>query len=213
MRSRFHTAVQLSVLFLLVAFSLAAQEADAKPDLLVPSSLTETAPDEYTVRFETSQGDVEIQVNRTWAPRGADRFYNLVKNGFYDEARFFRVVNDFIVQFGLPADPAVGKAWASATFQDDPVRRPNRRGWVVFATAGPNTRTTQVFINTNDNDFLDAQGFAPFGQVTKGMNIVTRFNSEYGEAPDQGLIRSQGNAYLSGQFPKLDYIIKATIVE
>jgi len=213
MRSRFYIAAQLSLLLLLVAFPIAAQEASAEPDLLVPSSLTETAPDDYRVKFETSKGDVEIRVNRSWAPQGADRFYNLVKNGFYDDARFFRVVDGFIVQFGLPADPAVGKAWMSATIPDDPVRRPNRRSWVVFATAGPNTRTTQVFINTNNNEFLDDQGFAPFGQVTEGMNVVTNFNSEYGEAPDQGRIRTQGNAYLNAQFPNLDYIIKATIVE
>jgi peptidyl-prolyl cis-trans isomerase A (cyclophilin A) len=213
MESRFHTAIQIGLILLLVAVPLAAQQAGTNSALLNPSSLTETAPDRYTVNFETSLGDIEIRVNKDWAPLGADRFYNLVKNGFYDECRFFRVVPNFVVQFGMPADPAVSKAWANANIQDDPVKRGNTRGRVVFATSGPNTRTTQIFININDNSYLDDQGFAAFGEVRKGMDLVTKINAEYGEGPNQGMIRTQGNAYLNENFPKLDYIIKATIVE
>lgn len=213
MESHSRTVTWLCLIVLLAAVPLAAQQAASNPALMNPSSLTETAPDRYTVKFETSIGDIEIRVNKDWAPLGADRFYNLVKNGFYDECRFFRVVPNFIVQFGMPADPAVSKVWANASFQDDPVKRGNTRGRVVFATAGPNTRTTQLFINTNDNTFLDDQGFAAFGEVSKGMNLVTKINAEYGEQPNQGMIRSQGNAYLNKDFPKLDYIIRATIIE
>jgi len=163
------------------------------------------------VRMETSRGEVVVQVTRAWAPRGADRFYNLVKNGFYDEARFFRVLPNFVVQFGLPADPNVGRAWSNATFRDDPVKQSNKRGYLVFATAGANTRTTQLFINLKDNAFLDGQGFAPFGEVVEGMELVDGIYSAYGESPDQGAITNQGNAYLRRNFPNLDYIKTATI--
>jgi len=183
----------------------------AQQQLMSPSALNEQAPASFKVCLATSKGDVVVEVTRAWAPRGADRFYNLVKNGFYDQARFFRVMPNFIVQFGLPADPAVGRAWANATFRDDPVTQSNKTGTLVFATAGPNTRTTQLFINLKDNTFLDGQGFSPFGQVIEGMDVVQGIYSGYGEAPDQTAITNQGNAYLKARFPNLDYVNTATI--
>jgi len=182
-----------------------------------PSALTEKAPALYKVRFETSKGPFVIEVHRDWAPNGADRFYNLVKNGFYDDARFFRVISGFMVQFGINGDPGVSAPWRNATIKDDPVRQSNKRGFVTFATAGPDSRTSQVFINFADNSRLDGQGFAPFGQVTSGMNIVDALHSGYGEGapsgrgPEQGRIQREGNAYLKKDFPNLDYVKKATI--
>lgn len=170
------------------------------------------APDTYNARFETSAGSFTVQVTRAWAPLGADRFYNLVKGGFFDGTRFFRVLPGFVVQFGLSGNPAVSARWHSASIADDPVQQHNTRGTLTFATAGPNTRTTQLFINFADNLNLDGQGFAPFGKVVDGMGVVDRIYSGYGEGPDQGAIESQGNAYLTSQFPKLDSIAKATIV-
>ena len=134
-----------------------------------------------------------------------------MKNGFFDDARFFRVVPDFMVQFGIHGDPAIQKNWANANIQDDPKSQSNKKGFVTFATRGPNTRTTQVFVNFKDNGFLDGQGFTPFGQVVSGMEIVEHINSQYGEKPNQGSIQSEGNAYLNKDFPKLDFVKKATI--
>lgn len=179
--------------------------------LLKPASLTEQAPVEYEAKLATTRGDFTIHVTRAWAPLGADRFYNLVKNGYYDEAAFFRIVPNFVVQFGLGADPKVNSAWRSANLKDDPVTQSNKPGYITFATAGPNTRTTQVFISLGNNNFLDKQGFSPFGQVTSGMDVVQGFYSGYGERPDQGAITSQGKAYIDQNFPKLDRIKKATI--
>lgn len=182
-----------------------------------PSALNEQAPDTYRAQFETSKGNFAIEVTREWAPAGADRFYNLVKNGFYDGARFFRVLPGFVVQFGIPADPAVARTWRTARISDDSVRETNALGSVTFATAGPNTRTTQVFINLADNANLDGMGFAPFGRVVEGADVVGQLYSGYGEGaphgrgPDQGRIQSEGNTYLEKQFPKLDYIMKAKI--
>jgi peptidyl-prolyl cis-trans isomerase A (cyclophilin A) len=150
-------------------------------------------------------------VHRDWAPKGADRFYNLVKNGFFDDTRFFRVVPNFMVQFGLNGDPAIQSVWRTANLTDDPVKESNKTGYITFATAGPGTRTTQVFINFKDNAGLDRQGFAPFGKVTTGMDVVEKINAQYGEQPNQASIQTQGNTYLKAQFPKLDYIRKATI--
>jgi len=175
------------------------------------SSSTATAPDIFKVNLDTSKGPVVIEVHRDWAPLGADHFYALVKSGFYDGARFFRVVPGFVVQFGLAADPAVTAKWKSMNLADDPVKQSNTTGMVTYATAGPNTRTTQVFINLADNQRLDSQGFAPFGRVISGMDIVQSFYAGYGEKPEQQLIEAQGNAYLQMQFPQLDYIKKATI--
>jgi peptidyl-prolyl cis-trans isomerase A (cyclophilin A) len=182
-----------------------------------PAALSEKAPAVYKARFDTSKGAFVVEVHRDWAPNGADRFYNLVKNGFYDDTRFFRVINGFMVQFGINGDPRVAAPWRDAKIQDDPVKQSNKRGYITFATAGPNTRTSQVFINFADNSQLDRQGFAPFGQVVSGMNVVDTLFSDYGEGapsgrgPEQGRIQGEGNAYLKRDFPKLDYIKKATI--
>lgn len=182
-----------------------------------PSAFTEKAPATYKARFDTSKGPFVITVHRDWAPKGADRFYNLVKAGFYDDVRFFRVLDDFMAQIGMNGNPEVQAAWDRARLTDDPVKESNKRGYVTFATAGPNTRTTQFFINFKDNSSLDRQGFAPFGQVTSGMDVVDQLYSGYGEGaprgrgPDQGRIRMEGNAYLTKSFPKLDYVKKATI--
>jgi peptidyl-prolyl cis-trans isomerase A (cyclophilin A) len=181
------------------------------PALLKPATLTAKAPDVYEVKFVTTKGDVTIQVTRAWAPLGADRFYNLVKHGFYNDAAFFRIVPGFIVQFGLGADPAVNRAWKNANIKDDPVTQSNRPGTLTFATAGPNTRTTQLFINLGNNAGLDGQGFAAFGQVTSGMDVVQKLYSGYGERPDQGSITNEGKAYLDKNFPNIDRIQTATI--
>jgi len=181
--------------------------------------VNQKAPDEYRVKVVTSKGDFLIQVKREWAPRGADRFYNLVKNGFFDECRFFRVITDFMVQFGISGDPKISAKWRDATILDDPVRQSNRRGLLSFATGGPNTRTTQIFINFKKNDFLDRQGFSPFGEVTEGMDVVDSLYAEYGEGapsgsgPDQGRIQREGNDYLKKDFEKLDHIKSARIAE
>jgi peptidyl-prolyl cis-trans isomerase A (cyclophilin A) len=182
-----------------------------------PSALRESAPATYKARFETSKGAFVLEVHRDWAPNGADRFYNLVKNGFYDGTRFFRVIEGFMVQFGINGDPSVSAQWREARIADDPVRQSNRRGYITYAMAGPNTRTSQVFINFNDNSNLDSQGFSPFGRVTSGMNVVDRLYNGYGEGaprgsgPDQGRVQMEGNAYLAKGFPRLDFTKKATI--
>ena len=182
------------------------------PALLHPATLTAKAPDVYEVTFKTTAGDFVVTVTRSWAPIGADRFYNLVKHGFFTDAAFFRVVPKFIVQFGLSANPAVNKVWDKAPIKDDPVTQSNHAGYLTFATAGPNTRTTQLFINYGENAAaLDAQGFAAFGKVTTGMDVVQKIYSGYGESPDQAMITSQGKAYLDKGFPKLDHIISATV--
>lgn len=181
------------------------------PALLKPASLTAKAPDVYEVTLKTTKGDIVVQVTRSWAPMGADRFYNLVKHGFYNGAAFFRIVPTFVVQFGLNGDPAVNKAWKNANIKDDPVTQSNKPGTLTFATAGPNTRTTQLFINLGNNAPLDGQGFAPFGQVTSGMDVVQKLYAGYGERPDQGAITSEGKAYIDKNFPMIDKIETATI--
>ena len=189
----------------------------SKAKLRNPASLTEKAPDVYKAKFDTSKGAFIVEVHREWAPLGADRFYNLVKNGFYDDCRFFRVLDGFMAQVGMNGNPDIQKAWTSARLQDDPVKQSNKRGFVTFAHAGPNSRTTQFFINFGDNASLDRQGFPPIGQITTGMDVVEKLYSGYGEGaprgrgPSQGEITAQGNAYLNKEFPKLDYIKKATI--
>jgi peptidyl-prolyl cis-trans isomerase A (cyclophilin A) len=191
----------------------AAKKATAvAPNLLKPSTMRAKAPAEYRVKFTTTKGDVIIAVHRGWAPLGADRFYNLVKDGFYKDAAFFRVIPRFVAQFGIPARPDVAAAWDHAYITDDRVLESNKRGTLTFATAGPNTRTTQIFINYSDNAALDTQGFAPFGQVVEGMEVVDKFFSGYGESPDQGRITSQGKAYLDRSFPNLDRIVTAVIL-
>jgi peptidyl-prolyl cis-trans isomerase A (cyclophilin A) len=190
------------------------------PPLLHPDSplMNRTAPDSFKVLFETTAGDFMVEVERSRAPLGADRFYNLVRHGYYDGVRFFRVVPGFVVQFGLHGDPEVTNAWRDARIPDDSVSTSNRRGSITFATSGPDTRTVQVFINLADNTRLDAQGFAPFGVVTGGMDAVDRLHSGYGEGaprgrgPDQAQIRQEGEAYLAREFPELDRVIRTRII-
>ena len=186
--------------------------------LLDPSALTETAPDTFTVTFETTKGEIAIRVDRAWAPKGADRFYNLAKNGYYDGVRFFRVISGFMAQFGMHGDPEVMAAWQPATIADDPVTQSNTRGMVTFAKTGaPNSRTTQIFINYGNNARLDGMGFAPFGEVVEGMDVVDALYSGYGEGaprgrgPSQGRIAAEGNAYLERDFPELDYIERTRV--
>ncbi len=200
-----------------ILFALVAAAPAMSQQLANPAALTEQAPPVYKAKFDTSKGAFVIEVHRDWAPLGADRFYNLVKNGFYDNVRFFRVVSGFMVQFGINGDPALSTRWREARIRDDAVKQSNTRGMVTFATAGPNTRTTQVFINFGNNARLDGMGFAPFGQVVSGMDVVDSLYSGYGEGaprgagPDQGRLQQEGNAYLMKDFAKMDYVKKATI--
>jgi peptidyl-prolyl cis-trans isomerase A (cyclophilin A) len=195
---------------LVAVATLGAQKAK----LMDPASLTDKAPATFKAKFDTSAGTFVVTVHRDWAPLGADRFYNLVKNGFYDDVRFFRVLDGFMAQFGMSGDPAIQALWGRRNFTDDPVKESNKRGYVTFAKTGaPNSRSTQVFINFGDNASLDAQGFAPFAQVTTGMDVVDKLYTGYGRnnVPDQGRITAEGNAYLQKTYPKLDYVKKATI--
>ncbi len=188
------------------------------PALLDPSQATEKAPDEFKARFETTRGDFVVLVHRDWAPQGADRFYNLVKIGFYEEAGFFRSIEGFMVQFGVSPYPEVSEKWREARIDDDPVKESNKPGRLTFATAGPNTRTTQLFINYKDNTNLDPMGFAPFGEVVEGMDVVNSLHktgegAPRGPGPHQGKLQERGNAYLLEKFPKVDLIKKVTILE
>jgi len=202
------------VIACLSVFAVAAPQANLKN----PAALKEQAPATFTALFQTSAGDFVVEVHRDWAPNGADRFYNLVKNGFYDGCRFFRVLSGFMAQVGMNGEPSIQQVWANSNIPDDPVKQSNKRGYVTFAQAPtPNSRSTQFFISYGDNSFLDKDRFAPFGRVTSGMNVVDKLYSGYGEAapsgsgPSQATIMMQGNAYLAKDFPKLDYIKKATI--
>lgn len=201
----------------LAVFASVSLTAQVNPKLKNPLALVEEAPATYKVNVDTSKGAFVIEVTRAWAPRGADRFYNLVKNGFFTDVRFFRVIPGFMAQFGIHGDPEVAKAWMGARFNDDPVKESNKRGYITFATAGPNTRTTQFFINFGDNVALDKQGFAPFGRIASGMDVVDKIYSGYGEGaprgkgPDQGRVQAEGNAYLNKDFPRLDHIKSATV--
>lgn len=176
------------------------------------------APDRYTVELDTTKGAIVIDVHRDWAPHGADRFYELVKDGYYTDVAFFRVIGGFMAQTGISGDPALNAQWRQKTIPDDPVKASNTRGTVTFATSGPDSRTTQFFINFGDNSRLDSMGFAPFGKV-QDMAPVDALYDGYGEGaprgrgPSQALIQSQGNAYLREGFPKLDYIKSAKILE
>lgn len=194
----------------------AAGHSAADPALLHPATLKAKAPDVYEVTFTTTKGDFVVQVTRAWAPNEADRFYNLVKHGYFDGVEFFRVVPGFVVQFGLTGNPAINKAWQDATIKDDPNTQTNAPGTITFAQTGsPNSRTTQVFINLTDNARLDhyQQGFAPFGRITSGMDVVQSLYGGYGDATTehQDEITKQGNAYLQKNFPKLDSIKTAKV--
>lgn len=215
------TSVRAATSLLLTMSALACGGGEsggggAMPDnpLLYPQApeMNVEAPASYRARFATSAGDFVVQVHREWAPIGADRFYNLVANGYYDGARFFRVIQGFMAQFGMNADPLVTAQWRAAAIQDDPVVETNARGRVTFAmTNQPNSRTTQVFINFGNNANLDGMGFAPFGEIVEGMEVVDALYAGYGEAPNQGQIQALGNEYLESDFPELDYVVRATI--
>ena len=206
-----NTVLASSMLILAVGAALLAQTKG--PNLLDPSTMKQTAPATFTVQVETTKGPFTIKVTRSWAPNGADHFYNLVRAGFYTDAAFFRVIPGFMAQFGISARPEVSRIWANSNIQDDPVKESNKRGMVTFAqSSARNSRSTQLFINYGDNSRLDADRFAPFGEVTKGMEVVDQIYSGYGERPDQTSITNQGKAYLDKSFPRLDRITSATIV-
>ena len=191
----------------------APKAAASKPNLMDPSTMNAMAPATFLVDFNTTKGAFTVKVTRSWAPHGADRFYNLVRAGFFTDVAFFRVIPGFMAQFGISPNPAVSRIWANSNITDDPVKESNTRGTITFAqTSQKNSRSTQFFINYGDNSRLNADRFAPFGEVTKGMDVVDKIYSGYGEQPDQGLITAQGKAYLDKAFPRLDRILTATIV-
>jgi len=197
---------------LIIAVSATAAVDQAK--LRTPSQLNEQAPVAFNTRFDTSKGPFVIETHRDWSPRGADRFYNLVKNGFYDDCRFFRVIAGFLVEFGVHGNPDIQNAWTGAFFPDDPVRQSNKRGFVAFAkSTASHSRSTRIFINLQDNLSMD-EGFSPFGRVTEGMDVVDMLHSGYAGEPQKQFTRmlAEGNAFLERTFPKLDYIRTATIV-
>jgi peptidyl-prolyl cis-trans isomerase A (cyclophilin A) len=218
----------LNLIFAIVFAAVAlARAEDAKKDekpsttapaFADPAKLTEKAPETFKVRFDTTKGAFTIEVTRSLSPNGADRFYNLVRSGYFKDIAFFRVIPGFMCQFGIHGDPNVSAKWRAAAIPDDAVKGSNTRGTITFATAGPNTRTTQLFINFGDNRNLDGMGFSPFGKVTEGMDVVDKINGEYGEGapngrgPHQGRVQMEGNAYLKKDFPNLDYIKSATLI-
>lgn len=213
--------VVLMAASVLLAAACGAQESSTDITdtgvLMEPQSaeMQKQAPDRFQVLFQTSAGDFTVEVERELAPNGVDRFYNLVRHGFYDEQRFFRVLPGFVVQWGMHADPAVTAQWQTATIPDDPVKGSNTPGTLTFAKTGaPNSRSTQLFINLGDNSAgLDRQGFAPFGRVVDGMDAVQAINSEHGQTPNQQQIGMRGNEYLKAEFPALDYIKRARITD
>jgi peptidyl-prolyl cis-trans isomerase A (cyclophilin A) len=209
--------IRLALVSLCAAFVVTGVAAAAAPPakLLHPSALHAKAPAVYRASFATTKGTFVVTVHRAWAPLGADRFYNLVQAHFFDGNAFFRVLKGFVVQFGISPDPAVSKAWRTATIKDDPVKTSNTPGTIVFADAGPQTRTTQLFVNLGNNgSSLDGQGFAPFGKVTSGMTVLKKLYGGYGEqaSNDQQLIETKGAAFLHKTFPKLDGIRTARIL-
>ncbi len=217
------TLMMIACLFFAIAPGLAADPQGAKPNtekLMNPAQLTEKAPDKFQAIFDTSKGEFIVEVTREWAPNGADRFYSLVKNGYYDNCRFFRVIAGFMAQFGINGDPKLNRVWMNANIKDDPVKQSNKRGYITYAKSSlPNSRSTQLFINYSDrNAQLDPDGFSPIGKVIKGMDVVDSLYGGYGEGapggngPDQQLVQTQGNAYLEKTFPKLDNIKTVTIV-
>jgi peptidyl-prolyl cis-trans isomerase A (cyclophilin A) len=190
-----------------------------KPDLMKPSTLRARAPEVFRAKFATTKGDIIIECTRAWAPRGVDRFYNLVRAGFFTDVSFFRVIAGFMAQFGVSPKPEIARVWRDSNIIDDPVVKSNKRGFLTYAqSSAPNSRSTQFFINYQDNARLDTDRFAPIGQVVEGMDVVDKLYSEYGEGapsgrgPDQGRVQAEGKAYLDRFFPKLDRIISATIV-
>lgn len=192
--------------------------AEPAPELLAPEKATATAPDKFTVKLVTTKGDMLVDIDRSWAPKGADRFYNLVKIGYFQDVAFFRVIEGFMAQGGIHGHPKVAAAWRNAKIEDDEVKESNKPGYLSFATAGPGTRTTQFFVNFGDNARLDGMGFAPFGKL-RDMTVLNELYAGYGEGapmgrgPDQGLVQRQGNTYLKARFPDLDYIKSAEVVQ
>jgi peptidyl-prolyl cis-trans isomerase A (cyclophilin A) len=218
------TPPRLGVLLLCLFIAACGEAGEGDPSepadpLLRPSQLAQTAPDRFQAEFETTAGDFVVTVERAWAPIGADRFYSLVQAGYYDDTRVHRVVPGFMAQFGIHGDPRVNQVWGRALIQDDPVGESNRRGRVAFAKAGPNSRTTEVFISLHDNVGLDEDGFAPFGEVTQGMEVVDALHDEYGDGPPRGdgpyaaMARARGNEYLDEEFPDLTRIVTARVID
>jgi len=220
MRKAMGTTRLLALCLLLSVSACGDNGGEAEPiDLAaVSTNLEGTAPDVFRARFETSKGDFVVEVTRAWSPAGADRFYNLVSHGYLDGVRFFRVIEGFMVQFGINGDPELAALLREATILDDPVVESNTRGKMTFAKTGqPNSRSTQIFINFGANTNLDGDGFSPFGEIVEGMEVVDQLYSGYGEGgrggtgPDQGRIQAEGNAYLNAEFPNLDYVERASI--
>lgn len=195
----------------------AAAETKVHPGLMNPKKATEKSPEEYQVKVSTTKGDFVIQVVRKWSPNGADRFYNLVRIGFFKDIGIFRAIEDFMFQFGIHGDPKVSAIWGEATFKDDPRKDiSNEPGYITFAKTGrPDSRTTQLFINLGDNRRLDEYGFTPFGRVIQGMDVVKKINTEYGENPRevQGNFRAQGNSYIKKRYPRIDFIKSMALVK
>jgi len=203
-----------TITFAAAALAVGSQAAAAPEKLMDPTKLTAKAPDTFKARFDTTKGIFVIEVHRDWAPNGVDRFYNLVKSGYYDGVKFFRVVPGFVVQWGIHGDPAIATKWLKSTIQDDPVKESNKRGYVTFAKSGaPNSRSVQVFINFGDNANLDGMGFAPFGKVVEGMEVVDKLFDGYADGLRslQGRIAEEGNAFLEKTYPNLDTIRRAAI--
>jgi peptidyl-prolyl cis-trans isomerase A (cyclophilin A) len=227
MRSAFGSIRNLSLILAIMLplgpllSNLEAGDGGTESPLLQPKStiMTQTAPATFRAKFQTTEGDFVVEAQRDWAPRGVDRFYNLAKHGFYDGTCFFRVIAGFMAQFGIHGDPKVSAAWRQERIQDDPVKQSNKRGYISYAMAGPNTRTTQLFINYADNARLDQMGFAPIARVVEGLDVVDRLYAGYGEGapqgkgPDQGRLQTEGRDYLTKNFPQVDCITKVTILE
>jgi peptidyl-prolyl cis-trans isomerase A (cyclophilin A) len=194
------------------AFAQTPPTVQHKAPMVNPALYKRQAPPKFKVKFTTAKGDFVVEVHRDWAPNGADRFYNLVRGGYFDGGPFYRVRAGFMAQFGFSPSPAVNKAWGSATIKDDPVTQSNKRGYITFAQTGaPNSRSTHLFINYIDNSRLDSQGFAPFGQVVEGMEVVDKLNPEYGDG-DQEKISEGGAAFVKRTYPRMDLILKAEVM-
>lgn len=189
------------------------------PELLLPAVARQEAPPVFKVRFETTKGAFVVQSTREWAPNGSDRLFNLVRVGYFNDVAFYRAVDKFIIQFGVYGDPEINALWSEAVIRDDPAGQPNRRGTIAFAQEGPNSRTTQLFVNLSDNDELNDTGFVPIAEVVEGMDVVDSLYTGYGELHPKGegprpfLLGRLGNTYLERQFPELDYIRKASFVQ
>jgi len=198
-----------------VAAACGPQAASVEPKPEVPPFTPGVVPDSFVARLTTTKGEVDVIVRRDWAPNGSAQFYEAVATGYYDGARFFRTIRGFVSQFGLAADTAVTARWRTRTIPDDPVTQTNRRGTLVFASGGPNTRTTQMFVNLRDNPRLDGLGFPPIGEVIRGLDAVDSLYTGYGDganAPSQDRITREGEAYLAANFPLLDRIVRATVI-